>query len=142
MLSSGYRQTRPDFSKIILPLPVGFRRMMDGDNIFIGEDDWTVITGAGHSPEHAALWCAKRNLLISGDQVLPRISTNISLQCNEPDGDPLRLFLESLEKFRVVAPDVLVLPSHDRPFHSLHDRIDALGEHHIDSVMQAIWMHG
>lgn len=130
----GYRATRPDFSKIILPLPIAFRRMMDGDMVTIGDDDWQVITGAGHSPEHAALWCAKRNILISGDQVLPRISTNVSLQCNEPDGDPLRLYLESLEKFRPVASDALVLPSHDRPFYGLHDRIDALGQHHEERL--------
>ena len=133
----GYRATRPDFSKIILPLPVAFCRMMDGDVITIGGDQWQVITGAGHSPEHAALWCAKRNILISGDQVLPRISTNVSLQCNEPDGDPLRLYLESLEKFRPVAKDALVLPSHDRPFYGLHDRIDALGHHHEERLEAA-----
>ncbi len=126
----GYRQTRPDFSKIILPLPVSFRRMMDGELFPIDGFNWQVITGAGHSPEHAALWCTERNILISGDQVLPRISTNVSLQCNEPDGDPLRLYLESLKKFRDVAPDALVLPSHDRPFYGLHDRIDGLAEHH------------
>jgi glyoxylase-like metal-dependent hydrolase (beta-lactamase superfamily II) len=130
----GYRQTRPDFSQIILPLPIGFRRMMDGDVFAIGDDDWQVITGAGHSPEHAALWCAERNILISGDQVLPRISTNVSLQCNEPDGDPLRLYLDSLEKFRPVAADALVLPSHDRPFYGLHERIDDLGRHHEERL--------
>ena len=133
----GYRQTRPDFSKIILPLPISFRRMMDGELFPIDGFNWQVITGAGHSPEHAALWCTERNILISGDQVLPRISTNISLQCNEPDGDPLRLYLESLKKFRDVAPDALVLPSHDRPFYGLHDRIDGLAEHHEERLEAA-----
>lgn len=133
----GYRRTRPDFTRIILPLPIAFRRMMDGDVIAIDGHDWTVITGAGHSPEHAALWCRSRNLLISGDQVLPRISTNVSLQCNEPDGDPLRLYLDSLKKFRAVAADALVLPSHDRPFYGLHDRIDALGDHHAERLEAA-----
>ena len=132
--TDGYRRTRPDFSKIILPLPISFHRMMDGDVFPINGYSWQVTTGAGHSPEHAALWCAERNILISGDQVLPRISTNISLQCNEPDGDPLRLYLESLEKFRRVASDALVLPSHDRPFYGLHDRIDGLGEHHKERL--------
>src|SRR5690606_33325923 len=105
----GYRQTRPDFTRVIMPIPVTFRRMIDGDVFPINGHDWTVITGAGHSPEHAALWCPSRNLLISGDQVLPRISTNVSLQFNEPDGDPLRLYLDSLNRFRPVAPDALVL---------------------------------
>jgi glyoxylase-like metal-dependent hydrolase (beta-lactamase superfamily II) len=132
--TDGYRQTRPDFSKIILPLPISFRRMMDGDFFPIDGLNWQVITGAGHSPEHAALWCKERNILISGDQILPRISTNVSLQCNEPDGDPLRLYLESLKKFSDVAADALVLPSHDSPFYGLHDRIDGLAEHHEERL--------
>jgi len=135
--ADGYLDTRPDFARIIRPLPVAFRRLMDGDEFAIGGRGWRVITGAGHSPEHAALWCAELSVLISGDQVLPRISTNVSLQCNEPDGDPLRLFLTSLEKFRALPANALVLPSHDRPFHGLHDRIDALGEHHAERLEAA-----
>ena len=130
----GYRETRPDFSKIILPLPTGFRRMVDGEAFPIGDHNWRVITGAGHSPEHAALWCKDLNVLISGDQILPRISTNVSLQCNEPEGNPLQLYLDSLEKFRDLPKDAFILPSHDRPFYGLHDRIDALGEHHADRL--------
>ena len=133
----GYRNTRPDFSKIILPLPVGFRRIIDNETFSIGNHIWRVITGAGHSPEHAALWCENLNVLISGDQVLPRISTNVSLQCNEPDGDPLRLYLTSLEKFRSLPKNTFVLPSHDLPFYGLHDRIDALGEHHAERLDSA-----
>jgi len=135
--TNGYRRTRPDFSRLMLPLPVGFRRMTDGELFPIDGFTWQVITGAGHSPEHAALWCRERNILISGDQVLPRISTNVSLQCNEPDGDPLRLYLESFGKFRAVAPDALVLPSHDRPFYGLHDRLDGLAEHHAERLEAA-----
>ena len=134
----GYRQTRPDFSKIILPLPSGFRRIMDGETFVIGEHSWQVITGAGHSPEHAALWCKNLNVLISGDQILPRISTNVSLQCNEPEGDPLRLYLESLEKFRFLPKEVFVLPSHDRPFYGIHERIDALKKHHATRLEAAV----
>lgn len=133
----GYRETRPDFSKIITPLPPNFRRMIDAENFLIGKNEWRVITGAGHSPEHAALWCKNLNILISGDQVLPRISTNVSLQCNEPDGDPLRLYLRSLEKFRFLPTNVFVLPSHDRPFFGLHERIDALIEHHSSRLKAA-----
>ena len=133
----GYRETRPDFSKIILPLPISFRRMIDAEEFPIGDHNWRVITGAGHSPEHAALWCKDLNILISGDQVLPRISTNVSLQCNEPDGDPLRLYLRSLEKFRDLPKDALILPSHDQPFYGLHHRIDALGKHHAERLEAA-----
>ena len=135
--ANGYRAKRPDFAKIITPLPHHFVRIMDGDEIKINGDNWKVITGAGHSPEHAALWCEERNLLISGDQVLPRISTNVSVQSNEPEADPLGLYLSSLSKFKKVQEDALVLPSHDRPFYGLHDRIESLKEHHEDRLEAA-----
>ena len=136
--AAGYLETRPDFSKIITPLPDGFHRLLDGDVFAIGAHDWRVITGAGHSPEHAALWCEQLNVLISGDQVLPRISTNVSVQSIEPDGDPLRLYLTSLQKFVPLPKDALVLPSHDRPSYGLHDRIAALGEHHTERLEAAL----
>ena len=39
-------------------------------------------------------------MLIAGDQILPRISPNISVQTYEPDGDPLARYLASLKKLR------------------------------------------
>ncbi|MBB43653.1 MAG: MBL fold metallo-hydrolase [Rhodospirillaceae bacterium] len=127
---TGYNNTRPDFLNINFPLPPIFTRIIEGEDININGDNWRVITGAGHSPEHCSLWCSDRNLLISGDQILPRITTNISLQCHEPDGDPLGLYLLSLSKFKQLADDALILPSHERPFYGLHDRIDSLIKHH------------
>ena len=49
----------------------------------------------------------------------------------------MRLYLLSLEKFRCLAKDALILPSHDLPFHGLHQRIDALGEHHAERLEAA-----
>ena len=135
--AAGYLDQRPDFNSIITPMPRTIRRIIEGDSFPIGDHQWRVITGAGHSPEHASLWCAGLNLLISGDQVLPRITTNISLSHNEPDGNPLRLFLDSFDKFRALPDDVFVLPSHDRPFYGLHDRLDALRDHHADRLEAA-----
>jgi len=66
-------------------------------------------------------------MLISGDQVLPRISSNVSVFPTEPDGDPLRDWLTSLARIKTRVPDdVLVLPAHNDPFHGLHSRIDHL----------------
>jgi glyoxylase-like metal-dependent hydrolase (beta-lactamase superfamily II) len=135
--AAGYMDQRPNFNKIITALPATIRRIIDGDTFAIDGHQWRVITGAGHSPEHACLYCKELNLLISGDQVLPRITTNISLSHNEPDGDPLRLFLESFEKFRDLPDDTFVLPSHDRPFYGLHDRLDALRDHHAERLEAA-----
>jgi glyoxylase-like metal-dependent hydrolase (beta-lactamase superfamily II) len=112
-------------------VPASFQRLADGMTIEIGGRDWRVIVGEGHAPELACLYCAETGVLISGDQVLPRISPNISVQQHEPDGDPLARYLASLAKLRAAVPaQTLVLPSHNLPFFGLHPRIDTLAEHH------------
>ena len=116
------------FGKYIHALPDSYRRMTDGEDIRIGANTWRVIVGTGHSPEHACLYCADLKLLISGDQVLPRISSNVSVHPTEPDADPMRDWMESLAKIkREVPDDVLVLPAHNDCFRGLHARLDYLG---------------
>lgn len=122
-----YRARFGNFGKHIHPLPDSFRRLHDGERLAIGAHEWQVIVGTGHSPEHACLYCPALKLLVSGDQVLPRISSNVSVYPLEPDADPLAEWMASLDKLqRLVPDDVLVLPSHNEPFRGLHRRIDAL----------------
>ena len=116
-------------------LAADYRRIRDGDTLTIGDDPWTVVTGEGHSPEHAALYCAPRQILISGDQILPTITTNISVHPTEPEGDPLALFLASGRRFRdLIDPATLVLPSHRRPFRNIRRRLDELAHHHDERL--------
>ena len=101
---------------------------------------WRCISGYGHAPEHIALYQADAGVLISGDMVLPRISTNVSVYDAEPEADNLRLFLESIDKFKLLPAGTLTLPSHGKPFVGLHERIAQLHAHHRDrlgEVMQA-----
>lgn len=113
------------------PLPFGYRRIVEGQVLTIGRREWRVVTGCGHSPEHACLLEEEAGILISGDQVLPRISSNISLGPMEPDGDPLGDWLRSIAKLRTLPADLLVLPGHGEPFTGLHVRLAALAaEHH------------
>jgi glyoxylase-like metal-dependent hydrolase (beta-lactamase superfamily II) len=112
-------------------VPPGFHRIADGMAIAIGGREWRVIVGEGHAPELACLYCAETDVLISADQVLPKISPNVSLQPHEPDGNPLRLYLASLARLRAAVPaETFVLPSHNLPFFGLHTRIDELAAHH------------
>ena len=111
-------------------LPTSYCRMFEGDVIRIGRHDWRVIVGYGHSPEHASLHCAELGVLISGDMLLPRISTNVSAYSSNPDGNPLKLFLDSIERYTELPPDTLVLPSHGRPFRGAHARVAQLQAHH------------
>jgi glyoxylase-like metal-dependent hydrolase (beta-lactamase superfamily II) len=94
-----------------------------------------VVVGHGHSPEHACLHCPSLKLLISGDQVLPRISSNVSVFPTEPDADPLGDWMDSLAKLtREVPDDVLVLPAHNEPFRGLHARLRHLAQGHERSL--------
>jgi len=122
-----YRARFGGFGKLMHALPDSYRRLHDGESLRIGGHAWRVVTGTGHSPEHACLHSAELKLLISGDQVLPRISSNVSVFPTEPDADPLGEWLASLDKLRRAVPDdVLVLPSHNEPFRGLHARLDYL----------------
>jgi glyoxylase-like metal-dependent hydrolase (beta-lactamase superfamily II) len=110
--------------------PAAFRRIMEGDTLRIDGREWRVMVGYGHAPEHAAMYCAELGVLISGDMVLPKISTNVSVWATEPNGDPLRLFLESLDRYAMLPATTLVLPSHGLPFHGVATRARQLHEHH------------
>jgi glyoxylase-like metal-dependent hydrolase (beta-lactamase superfamily II) len=127
--------------KIVSELPVGYRRIRDGDVITIGRHDWRVVTGCGHSPEHACLINDREGLMISGDQVLPRISSNVSLSAGEPDADPLGDWLSSIDKLLNLPDDLLVLPAHGGPFRGLHARLIALRDEHrqrLDELAAAL----
>src|SRR6185369_3391296 len=102
----------------------------DGDEIGIGARTWRVVVGSGHSPEHACLVDFEGKLMIAGDQVLPRITSNVSLSLSEPEADPLGEWLASIAKLKQLPDDLLVLPSHGEPFFGLHARLDALAQGH------------
>jgi glyoxylase-like metal-dependent hydrolase (beta-lactamase superfamily II) len=129
---AGYRRGVPS-------VPPTYVRLAEGTELTIGGRRWRVIIGEGHAPEHACLYCAELDVLIAGDQVLPRISPNISVAPNEPETDPLALYLRSLARLRgELPPDVLVLPSHNLPFRGAHIRIDELAAHHRERCAEVI----
>lgn len=129
---------RKDMSSRERISPEGFECIRNADEIDIGGQAWTVNIGTGHSPELAALFRVKDKVLISGDQVLPKISPNVSVMPFALDENPLKDFLESLDRFRQLPSDTLVLPSHKLPFYGLHDRIDSLKAHHMDRLDDAL----
>jgi glyoxylase-like metal-dependent hydrolase (beta-lactamase superfamily II) len=122
-----YKEKFGSFGEWIYPMPSSYRRISDGEVLTIGEHAWTVVVGTGHSPEHACLYCPALDLLISGDQVLPGISSNVSVYPTEPDANPLKGWLESLAAIESRVPDsVRVLPAHNGPFRGLHARLRQL----------------
>jgi glyoxylase-like metal-dependent hydrolase (beta-lactamase superfamily II) len=126
-----YRARFGGFGKVVHPLPDSFMRLFDGQTLSIGDHAWRVVVGNGHSPEHACLVCDALGVLISGDQVLPRISSNVSVFPTEPEADPLSDWIASINKLRAALGDsLLVLPSHGEPFRGLHARLDRLASGH------------
>jgi glyoxylase-like metal-dependent hydrolase (beta-lactamase superfamily II) len=125
------------FASAVSPVPLGIVRMQDGDTIRLGARNWRVVTGNGHSPEHACLvdpgsesGAGAGGVMIAGDQVLPRITSNVSVSLSEPEGDPLGDWLASIAKLKQLPGDLLVLPGHGEPFTGLHARLDALETGH------------
>jgi glyoxylase-like metal-dependent hydrolase (beta-lactamase superfamily II) len=127
---STFRQRGNAFLRGVPQMPQSFFRIFDDEIIQIGGTSWQVRVGHGHSPEHAAFYCAERGVLISGDMVLPRITTNVHVSSATPESDALGHYLASIERFRSLPADTLVLPSHGKPFRGLHARLDQLHQHH------------
>lgn len=128
------------FATLVSPLPARFVRIVDGDMLAIGDRTWRVLVGSGHTPEHACLIDDAGKLMIAGDQVLPRITSNVSVGLSEPEGDPLGDWLASIDRFGVLDPDLLVLPAHGNPFTGVRVRLAALRDGHIERL-DALYDH-
>ena len=136
-----YRQRFGFFGQAVSPLPERYRRLVDLQTLNIGGRYWQLMEGSGHSPEHICLYCPALKLLISGDQVLPRITPNVSVFPTEPEGDPLKDWLRSSARLRERLPEgLLVLPSHEAPFVGLHTRLSQLLEGH-KADLNALFEH-
>ena len=126
VVTQGHRYLR-----MLSGLPATFRRIVAGEKLIIGGRVFDVLTGGGHAPEQIMLHCVDEKVFLSADQVLARISPNVSVFPRDPEGDPLGIYLRSLRELTATIPEgVLVLPGHDLPFFGLHERIEAMRRHH------------
>lgn len=134
-------QAFDSYKNMVPKIPETFNRLLDGDEIEVGDRTWRVITGHGHAFEHAGLYCESLRTLISGDMLLPGISTNVSTFAGSPRTDMLGQFLASIDRFRSLPQDTLVLPSHGRPFRGIGARVEQLANHHrqrLEAVLAAV----
>jgi len=135
------RAPRNRYADLVPEFPLSYRRIIEGDLISIGKHRWRAIVGHGHAPEHLSLFSRNLNTVIAGDMLLSTISTNVSVWSIDPEGDPLRLFLDSIARYRELPGDVLVLPSHGKPFRGAHRRVEQLEEHHkarLDELLSSL----
>jgi glyoxylase-like metal-dependent hydrolase (beta-lactamase superfamily II) len=123
------------FGKYVAELPESYKRLKRGDRLEFAGNTWEVLVGRGHSPEHACFYDETRNLFVSGDQLLPTISSNVSVYPTEPKANPLRDWIDSLRALKERLPeDVLVFPAHGKPFRGAHERLDELVQEHLDGL--------
>jgi glyoxylase-like metal-dependent hydrolase (beta-lactamase superfamily II) len=130
------RGPRNRYAELVPEFPLSYRRIIEGDEIPIGKNRWRAIVGHGHAPEHLSLFSKESNTVIAGDMLLSTISTNVSVWSIDPEGDPLRLFLDSIARYRELPDDILVLPSHGKPFRGAHQRVDQLETHHRERLAE------
>ena len=121
-----------EYLRIVSGLPKTYRRLIAGDVLRLGGRQFEVLTGGGHSPEQVMLLCRDDKLFFAADQVLAKITPNVSVAAVDPAGDPLGIYLRSLRALKeTVADDVLVLPGHQLPFTGLGARAGQLERHHL-----------
>lgn len=121
------------------PLPPGFHRLREGDEIAFGNRRWDVRMGEGHAPEHITLWSRDDDLVIGGDQLLPSISANLGVYPNEPGADTVGAWLATCESFMPHArPEQLVLPGHKLPYRGLPTRLRQLIENQKSAISRLL----
>jgi glyoxylase-like metal-dependent hydrolase (beta-lactamase superfamily II) len=120
-------------------MPAVQRLIADAEVLQWGGTAWTAIETNGHADGHLCLFDPAGGVLISGDQILPTISSNVAFTWRNRDRNPLDSFMASLRALRLLPEDTLVLPSHGVPFRGMRHRIDDLLRHHeeqLDKLVQ------
>ena len=122
-----YETELKGYLSLIEPLPAEYCPLSNGDQLEIGGHSWQVVTGGGHSSEHLCLYDPELNIFIAGDQLLPEISSNVSVWPRQPEANPLREWLAACRRLQSILTDqTLVLPAHGRPFRGARKRLATL----------------
>jgi glyoxylase-like metal-dependent hydrolase (beta-lactamase superfamily II) len=107
-----------------------FEIIKSGHEIESNDGKWLARTDSGHSPEHISLLDNKRQLYLSGDFLLPRISPNISDNFFDPFDDRLGEYFKYLNDIQTIGSETKVFPCHDWPFKDGSERAKNLIKHH------------
>lgn len=109
--------------------PVADSYLNDGEVVQAVNGEWLIVHTPGHSPGHVCLFNKTVGVLLSGDHLLPKETSNIPY-CRLPGYRALELYLKSLLKIRGLSPS-LVLPAHGNAFSDSEARISYLLDHHL-----------
>ena len=126
------------FRSVVGNLPPLASPLEDGDGFTATAVPFAVSLHDGHAEGHACLHAVEAGLFIAGDELLPTISSNVSLYPQGGLEDPMGSHLASLRRLRELPAETLVLPAHGRPFHGAHARLDALEAEHAERFAQLL----
>ncbi|MEY3037580.1 MAG: hypothetical protein RL143_147 [Pseudomonadota bacterium] len=121
------------FQRAFYPLPRAYK-VLESGTLTIKNETWDIFVNDGHTVAHVSLFNRNRNILISGDQVLARISSNVSVRFGDANGNPLKTWIDGLLKLKELPPSTLVLPSHEKSMTNLSARIDELVEGYLENA--------
>ncbi len=105
-----------------------FHHLREGDTVSIGNVSLKYVETPGHTKGHVCLHEPTLGILFAGDHILGKITPNISLRSDTEN--PLKEYLESLEKVLAIHQISIVLPGHGAPFGDCRRRIEELEQHH------------
>ena len=117
-----------------------FNLVEEGYQITTKGGIWTARIDKGHSDAHISLMDRDRNLFISIDFLLPRISPNISADIRDTDDDLLANYFQYLTEMQTLPGDMHIFPGHDWPFIKGNLRAQELIKHHhvrLDQLEEA-----
>jgi glyoxylase-like metal-dependent hydrolase (beta-lactamase superfamily II) len=112
------------------------RYLPDGERPLGPGSGLVSIHTPGHTLGHTCFYDTDRNLLITGDHILPRITPNISPFPGQDD-DLLGIYLGSLRALAGI-PAEEVLPAHEYRFRGLAERVRGLLAHHQERLAEVL----
>ncbi|MEC5425207.1 MBL fold metallo-hydrolase [Virgibacillus sp. C22-A2] len=125
-----------EFTPLVTPYPEVDHYFQEGEMVNLGSYDYEVIFTPGHSDGMVVFYNKEKNMLLSTDHILPKITPNISYWFHG-DPNPLGSYLQSLDKIKKLDVD-FVIPSHGEPFYGANKRIDEIKSHHEDRLIQTV----
>ncbi|WP_067726306.1 MBL fold metallo-hydrolase [Oceanobacillus damuensis] len=128
-----------EFVPLVTPYPKVNHYLEEGDFIPIGKYEYEIIHTPGHSDGLVTFYNKEKDILLSTDHILPKITPNISYWFHgEPN--PLKNYLNSLDKIKKLDAE-LVVPSHGKPFYGANKRIEEIKAHHkerLEALLEGI----
>jgi len=125
-----------EFKRFVVPSEKVDHYFIEGEKVPIGNYEYEVIFTPGHSAGMVCFYNAEKNVLLSADHILPRITPNISSWYNDDD-NPLNSYMDSLNSMKRLNAD-FVIPSHGKPFHGANERIDEIIKHHNERLAETM----